>query len=285
MMIINGFWKNMIKFKLTILFTLIIFNVYSQSVINDYSKDKEYLLKLFSFGGYTPQNLDNSDTLEILINHGYAVGFSKKHNQPKWAIYQVSKEKKGTNYQRYPNFVDDLRLDSCNRIGTETFGRGLNLGHMIPNSAINTQYGKLSQMETFLMSNISPQTAELNQGVWRKLENKILNHYPYEKNTPNIWVIVGPIFNDNNDKIVRNNGVIVTIPSSYYCIIIKPYRYPYDKSGNAEILSFILNQNVERNKNITNDDVFSIKEIEKLTNLKFFEYLSEKKYKTKNYNY
>lgn len=85
---------------------------------------------------------------------------------------------KNVNYARPPFFVDDTRLPVENRIGSETFGGGgYDLGHMVPNAAINEQYGKLSQMETFLMSNVSPQKAELNRGVWVKLEEEIRGDY------------------------------------------------------------------------------------------------------------
>ena len=44
---------------------------------------------------------------------------------------------------------------------------------MTPNEVINRQFGRLAQMETFLMSNMSPQYATLNLGVWSKLEKAI----------------------------------------------------------------------------------------------------------------
>jgi len=43
-------------------------------------------------------------------------------------------------------------------------------GHMTPNNAIQQEWGRLAQMETFLMSNISPQLSTLNSGLWRSLE-------------------------------------------------------------------------------------------------------------------
>jgi endonuclease G, mitochondrial len=153
-----------------------------------------HLLPLFTIHG-VPKNTIADDPLTILINHGYMVGFSPKHNQPRWAAYQVSKANRDVDYERYPSFVDDLRLPMENRIGSQTFGSGYDLGHMVPNAAINRQYSKMSQMETFLMSNISPQKAELNRGVWPKLEFAILNTYPVvapSVTKGHVWVIIGP---------------------------------------------------------------------------------------------
>jgi endonuclease G, mitochondrial len=155
------------------------------SRINEHSASLSHLLTLFTIHG-TPKNQNSDDTLTILINHGYAAGYSTKFNQPRWVAYQVSKSKKEVDYERFPYFQDDVRLKEENKIGTETFGNGFDLGHLAPNAAINKQYGKLAQMETFIMSNISPQTATLNRGLWQKLEADILNKYPYDgdRNNP-----------------------------------------------------------------------------------------------------
>jgi endonuclease G len=249
---------------------------YSQnySYLNEDSKSLKHLVDLLMINGLI-ENKDQTDSLEILINHGYVVGFSKKHNQPRWVAYQVSKEKKGSDYQRFPYFTNDSRLDSVNQIGNETFGNGYDLGHMAPNSALNKQFGRIGQMETFLMSNISPQKGNLNRGIWVKLESKILNDYPYMKNTPYVWVIVGPVFSNTPDTIMRKNSTIVSIPESFFCIIVKPFRYPYDQAGNSNYMSFLFPQDVPRNENLDEKYLTTIKEIEDKTLLKFFPNFSE----------
>jgi endonuclease G len=250
------------------------------STVNEHSKPLEYLLPLFTIHG-VPKNQNVDDTITILINHGYCVGYSTKFNQPVWAAYQISRSKKDVDYERFPFFVDDTRLKVENRIGTQTFGSvtGFDLGHLAPNAAINKQYSKLSQMETFLMSNICPQSSNLNQGVWQKLESEILNKYPYAGNSSNkkdhVWVIVGPVFSDNPQFLTRDNGVKVAVPDSFFCILARPKRYPYDTPGNSDYLAFLFSQNVERKQKIDVSFLTSINEIERLTNLNFFPELTK----------
>jgi endonuclease G, mitochondrial len=268
---------------LTLLFTFS-FKTFGQdgqidfSELSQSSNSLEHLLPLFTIHGI-PQNQNQSDTLIVLINHGYVVGFSKKHNQPAWVAYQVSKAKKDLDYERFPFFKDDFRLNPKNRIGTETFGNGYDLGHLAPNAAINKQYGKLSQMETFLMSNISPQSANLNRGVWQKLENEILNKYPYATDKKikkeHVWIIVGPVFSDSPQQIQRPNGTTISIPDAFYCILIRPRNYPFDSPGNSEYLTFIFPQNIERNQKIDSKYMTSINHLEQLTKLNFFPELSK----------
>jgi len=149
---------------------------------------------------------------------------------------------------------------------------------MVPNAAINRQYAKLSQMETFLMSNISPQKADLNRGVWQKLEFDILNRYPLAGTTTNkkyhVWVIVGPVFGANHQSITRETSANVAIPGSFFCILIRPKQYPYDSPGNAEYTSFLFGQTVPLSQPISLQFVKSINEIESLTKLNFLPNLS-----------
>lgn len=240
------------------------------SVVDASSRSMEHLLNLLTIHGF-PQNQNTDDTITILINHGYCIGFSKKYNQPVWAAYQVSKAKKDVDYERFPFFVDDRRLPSSNQIGSEGFGNGFDRGHMAPNAALNKQFGKLSQMETFIMSNISPQKAGLNQGVWQKLEAAILNKYCNKiKDSTHVWVLIGPVFSGNPDFITRQNGTRVAIPDSFYCILARPFRFPFDNPSNAEYLAFIFSQTLPKSQPLNKSFLVSINKIESLTRINFF---------------
>ena len=236
------------------------------SVVAPSCQSLEYLTELFLYMG-TPlnQNQGSDNQAIILINHGYVVGFSKKHNQPLWAGYEVGDAYKDVGYERPHFFHDDIRLPEENRIGTETFGSGYDRGHMVPNSAINRQYGKLSQMETFLMSNICPQKGkELNQGIWHTLEKKIME---YAKPKEHIWVLCGPIFSSNPEQIERPNGSKVSIPDAFYMILVDPLEYPYTVDKTA-FIAFEFPQNPSSQS--LNDYLTSVDQIEKKTKLNFF---------------
>ncbi len=248
------------------------------SAVNPKSAALEHLLPLFTIHG-VPKNQYKEDNLTLLINHGYCMGFSTLYNQPRWVAYQVSKSTRDTDYDRFPFFADDYRLDKANRIGSETFGNGYDLGHLAPNEAINRQYGKLAQMETFLVSNLSPQKSGLNQGVWAKLEAEILNKYPMALEGKNkkahLWVIVGPVFPEKPEYIIRPNGTKVAVPEAFFCILARPRRYPFDTPGNAEYLAFLFPQDTERNEKIDLKFVTTINEIEKKTGINFFPELTK----------
>ena len=55
---------------------------------------------------------------------------------------------------------------------------GYDRGHMAPNLAIASRFGKAAQLETFLTSNICPQRSGLNRGPWYELEYRISEIWP-----------------------------------------------------------------------------------------------------------
>ena len=271
-----GIWNLVFLFILSCSMVGICFaqdDLTDHSTIHPDSNSLEYLLPLFTIHG-VPKNGNADNPVTILVYHGYVVGYSTKYNQPLWAAYQVSKPKKDVDYERFPFFVDDLRLPEGNRIGTDTFGDGYDLGHMVPNAATNRQYGKLSQMESFLISNISPQKANLNRGVWQKLEFDILNKYPLAGTTQvpknHFWVIVGPVFSDDPSFLTRKNDLQVAIPESFFCILARPKRYPYNSPGNSDYITFLFGQEQTSNQPLAMKFVKNINEIETLTGLNFF---------------
>jgi len=138
---------------------------------------------------------------------------------------------------------------------------------MVPNEAINTQFGRLAQLETFLMSNMSPQYDSLNKGIWLKLENKIRNIVDTPQKD-HVWAIVGPIFDDQPKMIARRNGQQVPVPAEYYCVFIDPFRYPWDRESNVDIACFRIPQDTHRNTPLE-DLLVDLENIERATQLTF----------------
>jgi len=219
-----------------------------------------------------PENLDEDRPVQILVNHGYVVGFCPSRLQPAWSAYRVAHAEAAVDFERPIHYHDDLRLPPEQRIGRTTFGSlgnvRLNVGHMTPNEVINRQFGRLAQMETFLMSNMSPQYGSLNSGVWLKLESAI-RAIEDEPDKDHVWAIVGPVFGEQPNSITRVGGKLVPVPRAYFALVVDPYAYPYDRLSNANIDGFIIPQEAPPSSN-PQDYPATLAEIEAATKLKFF---------------
>ncbi len=216
--------------------------------------------------------MDPDRPVVMLVNHGYVVGFSPNRLQPAWAAYRVAGFDRDVDFDRPHLYYEDVRLGEELRIGSETYGRvdGIqyHVGHMVPNEVINRQFGRLAQMETFFMSNMSPQRGSLNSGVWLSLENAIRKI----EDTPDkdhIWAVVGPIFDDEPSIIERPNGKQVPIPDEYFCITVDPFRYPWNEENNFDIACFRIPQIAPSGSALT-DFLTDLADVQAATNLKFF---------------
>jgi endonuclease G, mitochondrial len=242
-----------------------------------------HFLEFFCVHG-TPENLDAAKPVTIAVNQGYAAGFSPSRLQPIWAAYQVSAATKDLDFERPEFFYDDPRLPPDQRIGAEGFKHPgtvkYDRGHMVPNFAINTQFGRIAQFETFFMSNIIPQEAQTNRGAWKNLEQAIIKAYaPLRKH---VWAITGPIFSANPALIARKNGLKIPIPEAYFLVLADPERFPYDDPNNLSVLALKVPADHGK-KPLTDDLVTTLDDLERLTQLRFFPRLSAKdKAKVKN---
>ena len=243
------------------------------TIIHPKCENLVHLIDLHMWRG-APKNLDESRQVQILVNQGYVAGFCPDRLQPLWSAYRVAYADDDVKYDRPINYYNDLRLVEENRIGKNTFGKiggvKLNVGHMTPNEVINRQFGRLAQLETFFMSNMSPQYGSLNQGVWLKLEEAIRNIKDEPGEKDHVWVTVGPVFGDEPASINRGRGKYLPVPEAYFCIAVDPYRYPFDTLSKAHIDCFIIPQNAPSSSS-PEDYKVSLVDVEEATNLKFFD--------------
>ena len=241
------------------------------TIVHPTSRNRAHLVNLFVFKGH-PVNNDQNRQVQILVNEGYVSGFCPERLQPLWVGYRVAGFDRDVDFDRPHLYYDDHRLDSNHRIGADTFGSHNNVqyhvGHMVPNEVINRQFGRLAQMETFFMSNMSPQRGSLNTGVWLDLENRI-RHIEDTEDKDHVWIINGPIFDDNPETIARPGDLQVPIPIGYYCITVDPFLYPWDRRSNVDVAYFIIPQDAEQSTPL---DKFRSDQaaVEAATSLSFF---------------
>jgi len=137
-------------------------------------------------------------------------------------------------------------------------------GHHAPNRAIASCYGTQAQDETFLMTNINPQHKELNEGIWKKLEARVLD---YAEAFGEVWVITGAIIDSGNVDLLdvpTLNDLKPAVPDAFYKIVI---REDSSLLGIETLASIFPNENLQYP--LLQDYLESIEEIQSQTNLDF----------------
>ncbi len=198
----------------------------------------------------------------ILNNEGYIVEYSEFLANPLWVAYYVGEKR--FKVGKRPRFLVDMRSDARVHYSDYT-GSGYTRGHLAPNYVIATRYGRKAQEETFLMTNISPQTSRLNQKAWQRLEEVIANDFSQWHG--GFWVITGPVFNDKPRWL---KGGKIAIPEAFYKILIKPSESP----SSIMVLAFLFPQEASPNASLMSF-VTTVDEIEQKTGIDFFSELDD----------
>lgn len=152
---------------------------------------------------------------QIVFNRFFVLGYSFYFRQAKWALEMVDTDV-GT--ERHDNFRPDFRIPEMFRADLVDYaGSGFDRGHLV--SSANQREHAVQNSETFLLSNMSPQSPDFNRKIWRDLEEDIreLQRRPKIYET---YVISGPIFNfDKPIEVVGAddpNKVSIPIPHAYF---------------------------------------------------------------------
>lgn len=196
----------------------------------------------------------------VLRNDGFLVGWSDVRVNPLWVSYQVEAVPDETRIGPRPNFQTDWR--TLWPVGTDSYaGSGYDRGHMAPNYAIAAVHGRSAQVDTFLMSNMTPQRPELNRQLWQRLEEVVMDHFA--PRFDRLQVITGPVFPERFMDNAFNRVGLVEVPEAFYKIIVAPH------SDAPLALAFIMPQEVRGNEPL-DDYLVTIDEIEARTGLNFF---------------
>ena len=204
------------------------------------------------------------NTLEMT---GFVVGYSELRGNPLWVEYALTKiDESVPSLPRPTHFEMDDR--SSAKVTHNDYNKsGYDRGHNAPNYAISHLYGEQGQKDSFLMTNISPQTPNLNRKFWQRLEEVEAKHFT--QLADRIWVITGPVFIGKSKKLPTSDKV--DVPDAFYKIYITEAK----PNKPSKALAFLVPQTVKGNEPLS-DFVTTIDEVEKKTNLDFFPNLDPK---------
>ena len=119
-------------------------------------------------------------------------------------------------------------------------------------------------LQSFAMSNMSPQHPSFNRGVWSRLERAV-RRFAYSEGS--VFVVTGPVFVDDEDAITIGVNQ-VRVPEFFYKVI-------YDETPPHKMIGFIVPHKASQ-KHIKSY-ALTVAEVEEATGLQFFSKLPEDK--------
>jgi endonuclease G, mitochondrial len=174
-----------------------------------------------------------------------------------WVAYKVTKDTiDGPSRTR--TWKADPDINSANTLEPADYTDaaavlGTDRGHQVPLAAFsNTAHWAM----TNYLSNITPQSASLNQGAWVKLETAVRN---LARTGQDVYVVTGPLYEWYFGTLPKADEAH-TIPSGYFNVVIT------NNAGWIEASAFIMEQNLSRSANYCSFEV-TVNEVEARTGL------------------
>lgn len=196
-----------------------------------------------------------SSTTNVIINHQYyTLSYNEKYEQAEWVAYELNTDHLVKTHRKRPYFIQDKKVKTQSADYRNYKKSGYTKGHLLP--AGDRKFSKEAYDETFLTSNISPQKADFNGGIWNRLEQKTRYWAAKDKQ---LFVVTGGILKKGLKTIGKEK---VAVPEQFYKVLLdysKPkikaiaFLVPH-KNSKAPLYSFVV----------------SIDSLEKLTNIDFF---------------
>ncbi|MBX9768649.1 MAG: DNA/RNA non-specific endonuclease [Bdellovibrionales bacterium] len=185
------------------------------------------------------------------------------HRVPNWVFHQITAEGMSSySYGRYKgNFIRDPILAEAAVDHKDYTGSGFDRGHMVPSGDFS--YDAKLNKQTFFASNLSPQSPDMNQKDWERLEDQVRK---WACGLGRLKVYTGPIFDEG--LIPYRLKSCISVPHRFFKILLAEKR-----DGKSQAIAFIYGQNTEIAKGQENHwqtKVASIDEVEQATGIDFF---------------
>ena len=177
------------------------------------------------------------DARELCFSE-FAVLYNAQTKSPAVVVERLNAQslRKARQQQRTDQFFEDARLPSRDRAWLKDYtGSGYDRGHMAPAANMSTPEG---MAQSFSLTNIVPQDAQNNRGIWADLESSTRKYVM--RAGGDVFVFTGPSY-------LRPNGVIgrgLPVPSDLWKVV-------YDAAANRAWVLWVANDSsTQRNVRI-----------------------------------
>ena len=188
----------------------------------------------------------------VVAHKAYTLEYAEEYEQARWVAYLLTRSYVEGCLPRSNDFREDVAVPTGSAQLEDYRRSGYSRGHLCP--AGDMKWDTLAMSESFLLSNMSPQTSAFNDGIWKKMEEKVRF---WAKTYDSLFVVTGPVLRPGLPTIGGNH---VAVPEYYYKIAYDPRR--------GEAVCFLAPH--QGSKKSIRHFLVSIDSVERLTGIDFF---------------
>lgn len=197
-----------------------------------------------------------SDTIPSLLleRFSYFLSYNKDKRHPNWVAWHLTAEHTDGPIERLSNFHEDEDVPAPRATLTDYRKSGWSRGHMCP--AGDNKWDEQAMYESFALTNVCPQNASLNSGLWNSIE---MDCRKWAKKYGGVYIVCGPVFLNNVHETIGENRVVV--PEAFFKVILC-------LQGKPKAIGYIV-RNTEGKKK-KDQFVNTVDDVERITGMDFF---------------
>ncbi|MCR5711204.1 MAG: DNA/RNA non-specific endonuclease [Prevotella sp.] len=191
---------------------------------------------------------------KILVRKTYTLSYNKETKLPNWVAWHLTSEHVNGNLPRDNNYYEDENVPSPRATNDDYRGSGWSRGHMCP--AGDNKWDSEAMRESNLLTNICPQHASLNSGLWNVIERDCRE---WAKKYGEIYIVCGPVFLNKEHETIGKNKVVV--PEAFFKVILRLNPQP-------AAIGFVVRNNEGKKKR--DQYINTVDDVERITGIDFF---------------
>jgi len=202
---------------------------------------------------YIPAPLLNGSE-QIICRRSCIISYSKDTKIPNWVAWHLTSEHTDGDCPRDNAYYEDTDVPLPRATNEDYRGSGWSRGHMCP--AGDNKWDAEAMRESNKLTNICPQHASLNTGLWNVIEHDCRK---WAKKYGSVYIVCGPILLNKEHETIGRNKVVV--PEAFFKVILRMNPQP-------AAIGFVVRNNDGKKKK--DQFINTVDDIERITGIDFF---------------
>lgn len=190
----------------------------------------------------------------ILKRKAYNLSYNTELLIPNWVSWCLTDEHADGNMPRNNNYYEDEDVPLPRATNDDYRGSGWTRGHMCP--AGDNKWDSEAMRESNLLTNMCPQHASLNSGLWNVIERDCRK---WAKAYGELYIVCGPVLLNREHETIGMNNVVV--PEAFFKVILR-------LSPEPAAIGFVVRNNEGKKKK--DQFINTVDDVERITGMDFF---------------
>lgn len=191
---------------------------------------------------------------QIIQRKAYILSYNKDTKCPNWVAWELTSFHADGDLPRDSKYYEDDEVPFPKATNEDYRGSGWSRGHMCP--AGDNKWDADAMRESNLLTNMCPQHASLNSGLWNVIERDCRK---WAKAYGEVYIVCGPVLLNREHETIGINKVVV--PEAFFKVILR-------LSPEPAAIGFVVRNNEGKKKK--DQFINTVDDVERITGMDFF---------------